>query len=258
MRSEHAVVPPHPDPAGPPTVTRPYQVGIAFSGHRGLVYETSGRRVRADIAPGSTVVSGSEPIHWLRVREPTEALEVYPDPDLVLTTAGGTWPAALQQRIATGDATVLGVGSLLRRAHAGALVLGDVAASTLAHRLTTHLLTRYGGLGLPPPPGVLPAVTVDRVAELVEDRLGELLTLDDLAAVAHLSPYHFARAFARTTGLPPHGFVTARRMDRARLLLLTSRSPVEDIARTVGFCNLSHFRRVFRRFHGTTPSGIRG
>jgi AraC family transcriptional regulator len=255
MRSEHAVLPPHADPAGPPTTTRPYQVGVSFSGHRDLVHATGGRTVRADVPPGSAVVSGPERIDWLRVREPTEALEVYPDPGLVRAAAGG-WPA-LDQRVGVPDATVLGIGSVLRRAHAGTLVLGDVAASTLAHRLVTHLVGRYGGVRLAVGPGLLPAAVVDRVGELVEARLGEVLTLDELAAVAHLSPWHFARGFARTTGLPPHRFVTARRMDRARLLLRTSDRPVEEVARAVGFANLSHFRRVFRAHHGAPPTAVR-
>ena len=66
-----------------------------------------------------------------------------------------------------------------------------------------------------------------------------------------------ARAFARTTGLPPHRFVTSRRMDRARLLLWNSDRPVDDVARAVGFSNLSHFRRVFRDFHGVAPRALR-
>ena len=137
--------------------------------------------------------------------------------------------------------------------------LDDVAAGALAHRLVVHLLTRYGGVRLPAraAPGLLDARTVDDVAGLVEARLGGPLALDDLAAVAHLSPFHFARAFARTTGLAPHRFVSARRMDRARRLLWTSDLTVEEIAQAVGYGNLSHFRRVFRRQHGVAPSALR-
>ena len=263
MRSEYAWVPAHPDAAQAPTTTYPHQVGVSFSGHRGLVYEAGGRRTAADVAPGSAVVSGAAPITWLRVHEITEALEIYPDAGLVARVAadwGGDPPAAVDQRVGVPDATVLGIASVLRRAHVRDAPADDVAGGTLAHRLVTHLLTRYGGLRIPPraAPGFLEQRTVDAVADLVEARLGESLTLEELAAVAHLSPFHFARAFARTTGLPPHGFVVARRMDRAGRLLWTTDRPVEDVARAVGYANLSHFRRVFRRHHGVPPSALRG
>ena len=73
--------------------------------------------------------------------------------------------------------------------------------------------------------------------------------------MAALSPFHFARAFKAATGLTPHEFVTGRRMDRARWLLRSQ--PVEAVAAAVGFGNLSHFRRLFRRHHGGPPSGLR-
>jgi AraC family transcriptional regulator len=75
--------------------------------------------------------------------------------------------------------------------------------------------------------------------------------------VARLSPYHFHRCFRVTTGLTPHAFVTARRMDRARLMVSATSRPVDEIAASVGFTNLSHFRRVFRRHHGGPPSALR-
>src|ERR1035441_2431180 len=75
MRSEYAWI-----PAGEhPTRTKPGQVGVSFSAHRGLVYETADRVTEADIAGGSVFVTGPDPVTWLHVGETTEALEVYPD-----------------------------------------------------------------------------------------------------------------------------------------------------------------------------------
>jgi AraC family transcriptional regulator len=78
-----------------------------------------------------------------------------------------------------------------------------------------------------------------------------------LAAVVALSPYHFARAFKASTGMPPHRFVTQRRMDRAMGLLTTTRASVTEIAYAVGFGNVSHFRRLFRRHTGFLPGAVR-
>ena len=254
MRSEYAWLPAHEDM----TATGPDQVGIAFSGHRGLPWSCGGRTAVADIAPGSAIVTGAEGITWLRVREPTEALEIYPSPELLCSVAGGV---AVERATVVGvpDGVVLGIGSVLRRVHATGGHLDDVAASTLAHRLAAHLVSRYAGVPVPrvPAPGTLDARTVDRVAQYVDSALDTQLSLDRLAAVALLSPFHFARAFRNSTGLTPHAFVTARRMDRARQLLRTGPEPVEAVARAVGFSNLSHFRRVFRQHTAVLPSAVR-
>jgi AraC family transcriptional regulator len=245
LRTEHAWLPSH----DRETTTKPGQIGVAFSGHRGVVYETGGRTIEGDHPPGATIVCGAGPVTWLRVAEPVEALEMYPDPALLDGLP-------VEPRIGEFDGIVLAVGSRLRRAHATGL--SDVAASTLAHRLAEHVVHRYAG-SRPPRAAVrrLGGAAVDRVAELVEARLADVLTLDDLAREVALSPYHFHRCFRATTGMAPHEFVTARRMDRARLLVSTTAQPVDRIGAAVGFGNLSHFRRVFRRHHGVPPSALR-
>ncbi|GAB1513208.1 hypothetical protein JCM33774_52500 [Actinophytocola sp. KF-1] len=240
MRTEYNWLPAHEGA----TRTGTDQVGVSFSQHRGAVYEVGGRTVEGDIASGSVFVTGPEPIVWNRIRELTEALEIYLEPGLlrdaepVPVTAGR-------------DGTVLGVASVLRRAHVAGAVLSDVAASTLAHRLAAHLRRES------PPPGGLAGVAVDRVAEYVDAHLGDTLTLDALAAVARLSPFHFARAFKATTGLAPHQFVTARRMDRALRVLVSTSVSVPDVAHAVGLSNVSHFRRTFTAHLGVRPGEVR-
>lgn len=113
-----------------------------------------------------------------------------------------------------------------------------MAASTLGHRLVDHLLDRYAGLPEPDRrvrAGRLDPVAVDRVADHVDTRIGEVLTLGDLAAPVRFSPFHFHRCFRATTGLAPHAFVTARRMDRARLLA-RSNAVARLLRNGSGFC----------------------
>jgi AraC family transcriptional regulator len=249
MRSEYSWIP----PGNGPTRTLPNQVGVSFSTHRAAVYEIGGRTVEGDIAGGAVFVTGREPIVWNRIRETTEALEIYPESALI---AGSVSAAELEPTTAARDGTVLAIGSILRRAHAAGAPLSDIEASTLAHRLAGHLLGEYGGVRQPPA-GRLDRATVDLVTEFVDASLDGELTLDRLAAVALLSPFHFARAFKATTGLAPHQFVTARRMHRAAELLRTSRSGVIEIAHAVGLSNVSHFRRTFRRHTGRVPGEYR-
>lgn len=256
MRSEYAWLPAHDDP---PTTTGPGQIGVAFTGHRDLTYAADGPPRSGDVPPGSTIVSGGGAIRWMRVREPTEALEIYPDPALMAAAiARASRAVEVAQSIGRHDGTVLGIATVLRRAHVGGGGISDVAAGTLAHRLVDHLLHRYAGVRLPGAGrGRLGAATVDRVTDLIEARLHGTLTLDDLAGAARLSPYHFSRAFRATTGLAPYAYVTARRMDRARRLLSAGGRTVEQVTAAVGFANTSHFRRTFRRHHGVAPAALR-
>jgi AraC family transcriptional regulator len=246
MRSEYSWI-----PAGDsPGQTAAYQVGVSFTHHDGAVYEADGRTTQSDIPAGGVFVTGGDPITWMRVGETTEALEIFPDLDLLGTES-------LEPAQATRDGTVLAISSILRRVHASGSTLSDIAASTLAHRIAEHLREEYGGGPSPTPAGRLDRATVDRIAEYVDAELASELTLDRLAGVAMLSPFHFARSFKATTGLAPHQFVIARRIDRAKALLLKGRHAVPDVAYAVGLSNIGHFRRMFRRHLGVNPGELR-
>jgi AraC family transcriptional regulator len=95
------------------------------------------------------------------------------------------------------------------------------------------------------------------VAEYTRAHLADVITLDGLAGAVSLSPYHFARLFRATTGMTPHAFVTEHRLMVARDRLLRGGSSVAEVAFSVGFLNVSHFRRLFRRRYGLTPADLR-
>jgi len=105
--------------------------------------------------------------------------------------------------------------------------------------------------------GGLPASKVRRVIAFIENNLHRELRLEELAAVTHMSPYHFARLFKRATGVSPHRFVVRRRIAAATALLTESTSSIGSIARTVGFRTASHFATTVRRVTGMTPSSYR-
>jgi AraC family transcriptional regulator len=255
MRSEYSWLPPSREPMR----TLPHQIGVSFSSHEALVYESGRRAVETDLLSGSVIVTGSDPINWLRVRETTEALEIYPDLRLLRTLAPGA--RFIEPAPPGWDGTVLALASILKRVHATGSTLTDVAASTVAHRLAGHVLEHYCGARADvarPRAGRLDRRTVDRIAAFVDAELSGVLTLERLAGVATLSPFYFARAFKATTGLAPHQFVSSRRIHRATTLLLQSTASVEQVAHAVGLANVSHFRRLFRSHMGVTPGSLRG
>lgn len=105
--------------------------------------------------------------------------------------------------------------------------------------------------------GGLPQCRLHRVTEYIESNLHGDLPLAQLAAVIHMSPYHFARLFKQATGVSPHRFVLQRRIRTAATLLGDSTSSITAIARAVGFATTSHFSTTFRRITGVTPTAYR-
>jgi AraC family transcriptional regulator len=93
--------------------------------------------------------------------------------------------------------------------------------------------------------------------EYIDEHHAQPIRLVELSALVHMSPYHFARLFTRTAGMPPHQFIVRRRIDAARALLTTERLSIAVIARAVGFRTASHFTTTFRRLIGITPSAYR-
>src|SRR5262249_31080964 len=88
----------------------------------------------------------------------------------------------------------------------------------------------------------------------VEEHLDAALTLEQIAAVAHLSVYHFARQFKAATGLPPHRYVILRRVERAKELLQAGTDlSLAEVAAHAGFSDQSQFSHHFKRLVGAPP-----
>jgi AraC family transcriptional regulator len=87
----------------------------------------------------------------------------------------------------------------------------------------------------------------------MERNLGRGLTLGDIAKAACVSRFHFARLFRVSTGHSPMRYLLKLRIERAKVLLTRTDDPVSAIANGLGFCDQSHFTRVFRRCVGLTP-----
>jgi AraC-like DNA-binding protein len=105
--------------------------------------------------------------------------------------------------------------------------------------------------------GELPAYRLRRVAQYIRENAGRELRLAELSAVVHMSPYHFARLFKRSTGVSPHRFLVQHRIDQARTLLAARKASIAEIAQAVGFRTPSHFATTFRRLTRMAPSEYR-
>jgi AraC family transcriptional regulator len=228
-----------------------------------LRYEDVDRNVPAPAGSISVIPAGS-PVRW-RWSGPKDSLHVYLEPRLVARIAAesfGLDPARVVVPPLDGldlphlRAARQAVDAELTAVGGG----GELAAESLANVLAVHLIRHVSAPRRPArdPDGTLPRRRLRAVVEYVEDHLDASLTLEELAAVAHVSPYHFARQFRAATGLPPYQFVIARRVERARQILQQDGDlPLARVASRSGFSDQSQFSRHFKRLVGVTPSRFR-
>jgi AraC-like DNA-binding protein len=99
---------------------------------------------------------------------------------------------------------------------------------------------------------------VAKVRAFTVPRLSRPIGLDDLAAAAGFSRYHFLRVFRAAVGVTPMRWLRRLRVQEARTLLLTTELPLRAIAPRVGFADEFQLSRVFRRETGWPPSRVRG
>lgn len=98
---------------------------------------------------------------------------------------------------------------------------------------------------------------VERVIQAMHERLNEPFSMQAMARVAFVSPYHFNRMFRQITGIPPSKFLYALRLEAARRLLLTTRLSVLEVCYEVGYNSLGTFTRRFGDLIGTSPTRLR-
>ena len=118
-----------------------------------------------------------------------------------------------------------------------------------------------GHIALPSPVaprrGGLPPNARRRVLEYVALHLEEKVTIECLARIADLSPFHFARAFKQSIGVAPHDYLIRLRVKRVMELLAETDLTVSAIAHEVGFSDQSHCARRFREYVGVSPADYR-
>lgn len=135
---------------------------------------------------------------------------------------------------------------------------GRLCAESLANVLVVQLIrqmsNRQGSNGvIRGSGGRLSRHALRAVEEYIHAHLHQNIALAELAAVAHLSEFHFARLFKQTTGLPPYQFVIHQRIERAKRLIAAGRLSLAQIALEVGFSDQSQLHRHFKRLVGLTP-----
>ncbi|AMJ59996.1 AraC family transcriptional regulator [Bosea sp. PAMC 26642] len=118
-------------------------------------------------------------------------------------------------------------------------------------------LCRLGGASIAPASGGLAPWAERRSLDMMQARLADDISLDELAAEARLSPFHFARMFKQSVGVPPRVHLTRLRVERACELLGTTDLPITQIAFEVGYSSSQVLARVFLASQNMTPTDYR-
>jgi AraC family transcriptional regulator len=126
---------------------------------------------------------------------------------------------------------------------------------SLKTALTIHLLQKYS-TAKPKPAKAnngLSEAKLQQVTEYINEHLAQDLKLNEIAAIAQLSPYHFSRLFKESMGITLHQYILQRRVEKAKYLLQYSQLSISEVATKVGFFDQSHLTRYFKQIVGVTP-----
>lgn len=131
--------------------------------------------------------------------------------------------------------------------------------AAFAQLLAIHIAEKYTNVASQRPGyrGGLPIARLRKIEDYVREHLIESISLETLAELAELSPFHFSRVFKQSTGMTPLKFVIRERMLRAQQLIRETPRSLIEIALEVGYTSPSHFAEVFRRTVGMAPSEFR-
>lgn len=216
-----------------------------------------------------TIVPAGLPSEWgWRGEWSVDCLHMYLEPSFFEKVSADTDVDAARIEIANvfgvRDPRIEQVGKLLLSELEDGGLMGDLYAQSLANVLMIHLLRHHSSLGRRNArklgreyKGALSKRMLRSVTDYVEDNLVHDLTLDELAGIAHMSPYHFSRLFKRSTGLSPHQYVVRKRVERAKELLINTELTLHEVALSVGFADQSHLSRYTKRLLGTSPKSLR-
>lgn len=232
------------------------------NGCRGELITGSGIGVSGTQTKGNICIVPAGLDHQAVLEASSEHLALYLDPSLITKAASEAQLAGsfeIAERYTRRDTVISSVGMALLGELESEGLIGRLYAESLGNVLAVHLLRYYSVPSTRPLTftGGLSAAKLRQVTEFIGDNYGRDIKLAELAQVAGMSSFHFAREFKRTTGTTPHQYLIKFRIERAKTLLAKRDLPLIEVSLRSGFSHQSHFTRLFRRVTGTTPHSYR-
>jgi AraC-like DNA-binding protein len=199
---------------------------------------------------------------WVRREDNAVSISPAVHPALIVYAASDTLPTErveLVPHFQARDPLLHHIALVLQAEIEAEGVAGRLYAEALADALAIHLLRRYAASRhiVWELTGGLSPYKLRRTTDYINEHLEQALSLVELAAVGQTSPAHFARLFKHATGLAPHQYVIACRIERAKKLLTETELSLIEIGHQVGCADQSHFTALFRKHVATTPKTYR-
>jgi AraC family transcriptional regulator len=175
----------------------------------------------------------------------------------ILAKASGGDPRQVRVGTQVNDPMLVHLAINLHESGEPADTVSEMYRDTMLLALAAHVLKTYGENADEPIKHVALDQRVQRAIDYIDAHASKEVSLDVLAGVAAMSPFYFVRTFKKATGLPPHKFLAARRMEQAKQLLKSTALPIAEVAFRIGYENISHFTKIFRQHTGQTPGAFR-
>jgi AraC family transcriptional regulator len=234
-------------------------VGVGCNGE---LRTASGLRLRGRQRNTGTCLIPAGLAHRGQFEGVSEHLSIHLDPSLVTHAADAALlPGNVEviEKYSEVDSVISSVGMALLAELESEGLSGRLYAESLANVLAVQVLRNYTAASIAPRllTGGLSGQKLRMVTSYMAENYTQDLRLEELARIAGISRFHFAREFKRTTGTSPHQYLIKLRIERAKALLTESKMPLVEVGLRSGFSHQSHFTRLFRRFTGATPQSYR-
>jgi AraC family transcriptional regulator len=222
-------------------------------------WKENGRRRDSVLNPGDFCLRTHGDANAPRWRQPFEFVSFALEPELVSKVIGDdpqTEHIEFEMKQCGTDSIITRYAAAFRSELAAENPNGSLYADMLTVSFTLHLLSNYAVAKprIPAPRGKLNSFQLRAVMDFALSHLEDEVPLVALAKEANVSPFHFARLFRATVGMPPHQFILRQRIQKSLNLLKIGRLPLAQIALASGFHDQAHFTKAFRKILGTTPA----
>jgi AraC family transcriptional regulator len=155
------------------------------------------------------------------------------------------------------DQIILSILSEMTNETAAGRMYVETASLTLAARIIHGYCDSGSCMPTTPASHRLGHVRLRRVLDYIAEHIADEITVEELARVACLSTFHFARMFTLAIGVPPHRYLSRMRLENAMAEIAAGRLPLAQIALNARFSSQASFTRAFRRATGMTPAEYR-
>lgn len=241
------------------------QVIIPFEGTacRATWHSATGKNISRNVHEWHTCVTASNQPHQSEWKREAEMLIFYFAPQFIEQAAFDLLNKSQIEIIGnhlTEDVMIQQIAQAVRVEFALQAGAEPLYIESLSNILVAHLLRNYTNNEnlLKDIEEKLSPFILTRAKEFINERFADKISLAEIAQSVNLSPYYFARAFKKSTGITPHQYIIRQRIEATKSLLINTNMTIAQIALQTGWSSQNHFSSAFHRLVGIAPSKFRG